>query len=182
MGYISTTGAYPLYFGTTGTARISILAGGNVGIGTDTPAYKLQVGNAGDGSQARANAWNLLSDIRLKTNFAEISDPVGIISGLRGFYFNWNVGTDKSRQLGLSAQDVEKVLPEIVSKGNDGYLSVEYSKLTPVLIEAIKEQQKQISSQNAQIESQKQENQQLKSELQTMKERLDRIEGMIAGK
>jgi hypothetical protein len=152
-----------LALGTNNTERIRIDFYGNVGIGTTAPGYKLQVGTAGDGSQARANAWNLLSDIRLKTNFAEIIDPLRIISSLRGFYFNWNVGTDKSRQLGLSAQDVEKVLPEIVSKGNDGYLSIEYSKLTPVLIEAIKDQQKQITGQQQQIESQQKEINGLKS-------------------
>ena len=64
--------------------------------------------------------------------------------------------------MGLSAQDVEKVLPEIVSKGNDGYLSVEYGKLAPILIEAIKEQQKQ-------IESAKEDNKQLKSEIDELK-------------
>jgi hypothetical protein len=146
--------------------RLAILSNGNVGIGTTSPGYKLQVGTAGDGSQARANAWNLLSDIRLKTNFAKIIDPLGIIASLKGFYFNWNLGTDKSRQLGLSAQDVVKVLPEIVSEGTDGYLSVEYSKLTPVLIEAVKEQQKIIEKQDA--------------EIQSLKYRLNQIEVMLA--
>jgi trimeric autotransporter adhesin len=162
-----------LALGTNNTERIRIDYYGNVGIGTTAPGYKLQVGSAGDGSQARANAWNLLSDLRLKTNLSGIIDPIGIISRLKGFYFNWNVGTDKSRQLGLSAQDVEKVLPEIVSQGNDGYLSVEYSKLTPVLIEAIKVQQQQ-------IESQKKENQQMKSELQALREEVDQIKALQA--
>jgi hypothetical protein len=160
-------------FGSTNGDLIINNSGGNVGIGTTSPGYKLQVGIAGDGSQARANAWNVLSDIRLKSDFVKIIDPLGIISSLRGFYYNWNIGTDKSRQLGLSAQDVEKVLPEIVSEGSDGYLSVEYSKLTPVLIEAIKEQQQQ-------IESTKQENQQLKSELEVIKEKMERIEALLA--
>jgi trimeric autotransporter adhesin len=168
--YISNTGTGPhdaLIYGEFDNKILGFNA--NVGIGTTSTGYKLQVGDAGDGSEARANAWNLLSDVRLKTNFEEIIDPLRMVSSLRGFYFNWNVGTDKSRQLGLSAQDVEKVLPEIVSKGNDGYLSVEYGKLTPVLVEAIKEQQKQISSQQQQIESTKLENQQLKSELNELK-------------
>ncbi|MGA1978351.1 MAG: tail fiber domain-containing protein [Bacteroidales bacterium] len=141
---------------------VTVLKNGDVGLGTTTPGCKLQVGILGDGSLARANAWDVLSDVRLKTNFAEIIDPLRIVSCLKGFYFNWNVGTDKSRQVGLSAQDVEKVLPEIVSKGNDGYLSVEYGKLAPILIEAIKEQQKQ-------IESAKEDNKQLKSEIDELK-------------
>ncbi|HVN57377.1 MAG TPA: tail fiber domain-containing protein [Bacteroidales bacterium] len=138
---------------------------GNVGIGV-SPSYKFQVGVAGDGSQARANAWNLLSDMRLKKNITDIQNPVGILSSLHGFYFNWNQGTDNSRQLGLSAQEVEKVLPEIVSKGGDGYLSVEYSKLAPVLIEAIKDQQKTIKM--------------LQEENVSLKDRLDKIENLVS--
>ena len=45
---------------------------------------------------------------------------------------------------GLSAQEIEKIYPEIVSTGEDGYKSVDYGKLTPVLVEAIKEQQDQL--------------------------------------
>jgi len=127
-------------------------AGGNVEIGTTSTGYKLQVGNAGDGTQARANAWNLLSDIRYKTGFEYLNDALSKISEIKGFYFYWNTGTDKTRQFGLSAQDVEKVLPEVVSKGTDGYLSVDYGKLTPLLIEGIKDQQKQIESQQKEID------------------------------
>jgi hypothetical protein len=126
-------------------------SGGYVGIGTSTPGYKLQVGNAADGSQARANAWNLLSDIRYKTEIEYLNNPLDMISTLKGFYFYWNTGTDKNRQFGLSAQDVEKVLPEVVSKGTDGYLSVDYGKLVPLLIEGIKDQQQQIESYKSEI-------------------------------
>ncbi len=48
------------------------------------------------------------------------------------------------RQVGLIAQEVEEVLPEAVGKSPDGYKTVDYEKLVPVLVEAIKEQQKQI--------------------------------------
>ena len=78
-------------------------------------------------------------------------------------------------QIGLIAQDVEKVFPNLVMTDNNGYKAVSYEKLSVVLLEGMKEQQQQ-------IESQKHENQQLKSELQAMKERIDRIEGMMAGK
>lgn len=117
---------------------------GNVGIGTNAPGYKLQVGNAGDGTQARANAWNLLSDARLKKDLVRLNDPIRIINSLNGYYFYWNTGIDQTRQIGFSAQEVREFLPEIVSEGEDGYLSVEYGKMTPLLLEAIKEQQKQI--------------------------------------
>jgi hypothetical protein len=116
----------------------------NVGVGTTTPFYKLQVGNAGDGTQARANAWNILSDARLKKNFTKLINPLEMVRKLNGYYFYWNSGIDESRQVGFSAQQVSEVIPEVVSKGDDGYLSLEYSKMVPLLVEAIKAQQNQI--------------------------------------
>jgi hypothetical protein len=127
-----------------GFIGFTVSAAGNTGIGTYSPGYRLQVGNAGDGTQARANSWGLLSDIRYKTDIEVLTGALEKISGINGFYFHWNTGIDKTRQFGLSAQDVEKVLPEVVSTGEDGYMSVDYGKLVPLLVEGMKEQQQQI--------------------------------------
>jgi septal ring factor EnvC (AmiA/AmiB activator) len=83
------------------------------------------------------------------------------------------------RQIGVIAQEVEKVFPELVTTSDRGYKMVDYSKFTPVIIEAMKEQQKQIDRQQKLIESAKQENQQLKSELQSLKEKMEQIEAML---
>ena len=72
------------------------------------------------------------------------------------------MGFDKETQFGFIAQEFEQVIPELVKTDKDGYKSIDYVKVTPVLVEAIKEQQQQ-------IESVKQENQQLKSELGELK-------------
>ncbi|MCK7539735.1 MAG: tail fiber domain-containing protein [Marinilabiliales bacterium] len=87
-----------------------------------------------------------------------------MVEKLNGYYFFWNSGTDQSRQIGFSAQEVNEVLPEVVSKGEDGYLSVEYGKITPLLAEAIK----QLKAENDRLSL---ENDQLKTEqvlLQTL--------------
>jgi hypothetical protein len=118
---------------------------GNVGIGTASPNYKLQVGEAGDGSEARANAWNTLSDKRLKTNLNKISNAVDKVTRINGYYFNWEHGKDTGRHVGVIAQEVHEVLPEIISEDSKGLKSLDYGKLTPLLIEAIKEQQKIIN-------------------------------------
>ncbi len=131
--------------------RMTWLKNGNVGIGTQTPSYKLQIGIAGDGSQARANAWNTFSDKRWKTNIVLIDNPLKKLQSINGYYYNWKNGTDKSTQVGVIAQEVEKVLPEIVSTDDEGYKSLDYSKLAPLLIEAVKQQQQIISKQNEQI-------------------------------
>jgi hypothetical protein len=91
------------------------------------------------------------SDMRLKTKLGDIKDPIGKIQALNGFYYEPNevaesYGYEKETRVGLSAQEVEAVLPEIVTDApiGDGYKTVDYAKLVPVLVEAIKEQQKQI--------------------------------------
>ena len=72
------------------------------------------------------------------------------------------MGFGEEIQFGFIAQEFEEVIPELVKTDKDGYKSIDYVKLTPVLVEAIKEQQQQ-------IESTKKENQQLKSELDELK-------------
>jgi hypothetical protein len=87
------------------------------------------------------------SDERLKTNFKPIENAVDKVLQLRGFTYNFNeigegFGFDTSlRHAGVSAQEVQAVLPEAVCPApvNDEYLTVKYDKLVPLLIEAIKE-------------------------------------------
>jgi hypothetical protein len=87
------------------------------------------------------------SDERLKTNFEPIENAVDKVLKLRGFTYNFNeigegLGFDTSlRHAGVSAQEVQTVLPEAVcpAPANDEYLTVKYDKLVPLLIEAIKE-------------------------------------------
>ena len=153
--WVDTDPLFEVGNGTSNEVRrnaMTVLKNGNVGIGTATPAYKLQVGAAGDGTQARANAWNNLSDARLKKDFTGLMDPLDMLEQINGFYFYWNAGTDRTRQIGFSAQEVLEVLPEVVSKGEDGYLSIEYGKMAPLLLEAIKAQQKEIESLRARLE------------------------------
>jgi hypothetical protein len=81
------------------------------------------------------------SDEKLKTNISTIQDPINIIKQLRGVEYNWKDNGQKS--MGVIAQEVEKILPYLVSE-NENSKSVMYSNMVGLLIEAIKEQQKQI--------------------------------------
>ena len=97
-----------------------------------------------------------VSDRRLKENFLPISDSISKIKQLNGLTFNWNdKGVELSnnmkdkdkREVGLLAQDVEKILPEAVQvwdEENNDYKSVLYDRLVPLLVEGMKEQQEQI--------------------------------------
>jgi hypothetical protein len=112
------------------------------------------------------------SDSRFKHNIQKIDDPIGKLEQINGVYFDWRKDEFKEmqfsdrRQLGIIAQDVEKVLPEIVSEDNKGYKAVAYDKLTVVLVEAVKEQQKTIKS--------------LQSENAMLKDRLDKLESAVS--
>jgi len=85
------------------------------------------------------------SDSRLKTNINTIDNSLNKVLSMRGVsYYRTDVETDK-KKIGLIAQEVAKVLPEVVTKNEDGMFSVAYGNIVGLLIEAIKEQQKQIN-------------------------------------
>ncbi len=97
------------------------------------------------------------SDIRLKKNVETISDALTKVMGLRGVtYYRKDIDDDK-RHIGVIAQEIQEILPEVVSESKDNNdetvstLSVSYGNITAVLIEAIKEQQKIIEEQGKRI-------------------------------
>jgi hypothetical protein len=95
------------------------------------------------------------SDERLKDNIQLISNPIEKVQQLRGVEFDWN---DKSifksgkHDYGVIAQDVEKVLPELVKETHTGYLGVDYDKMIGLLIEVAKEQEKRIKELSAKVD------------------------------
>jgi hypothetical protein len=81
------------------------------------------------------------SDCRLKTNIQSISDSLNKLSKINGVCFDWNgvLDTHSGSDIGVIAQEVEEVLPLIVTTRDNGYKAVRYEKIIPLLIEAIKE-------------------------------------------
>jgi len=86
-----------------------------------------------------ANGWSSTSDERLKDITDSISNGVAKVCTLRAVTYTWKSDSEKIPQVGLIAQDVQKVLPEAVSEGSDGYLGVRYTEIVPLLVAAIKE-------------------------------------------
>jgi hypothetical protein len=81
---------------------------------------------------------NSTSDRRLKENIRPIIGGLDLVKNLHGVRFNFNFGDTEKERIGLIAQDVELVLPEVVND-NDGTLHITYQNIVSVLIEAIKE-------------------------------------------
>ncbi|WP_339791536.1 tail fiber domain-containing protein [uncultured Imperialibacter sp.] len=116
-----------------------------------------------------ATNFNTTSDGRLKENITPIEHSLANTLKLRGVSYNWvDKAKSQSRQIGVIAQEVEKVYPEFVHTNEEGMKSVNYAQMVAVLIEAIKEL-------NTQIETLKTENASLKTELATASNNEKRI-------
>ena len=124
---------------------------GSVGIGVTAPTYRLQLPNtANNAGKGQANAWVTYSDISLKENIQTISGGLDKIMALRGVTFDWKgQGVASS---GFIAQEVEPIIPDLVSTDINGIKSLDYGRFTPYLVEAIKEQQLQIQTAYNRIE------------------------------
>lgn len=128
-----------------GNDRLILSDTGNVGIGTMTPSQRLHVA----GNICATGTIGVCSDARFKEHVEPVSGALEKVDRLRGVAFDWKREAfpdhqfAEDRQLGFIAQEVVEVLPQVVSRGEDGYLSVDYGRLTPLLVEAIKELRKE---------------------------------------
>jgi len=132
---------------TIGTSTYHV-ANGNVGIGNTAPNATLQVqGNAN--VSGNAAHFDNISDISLKENIIQLTNSIELLSKLNPVSFDWKDSGEKS--FGLIAQEVEKILPEIVHQKTDNTKTVSYIQLIPLLIQAIKIQQQQIDNINRKV-------------------------------
>lgn len=164
----STTANTDLDLGGSGANQI--LVSGNIFAGSATTQYQvihkgctadsLQLGSLGIGTAASGTAGEIratnnitayYSDMRLKNKLYNIDNPLWKVMRLSGFYFEPNeiaqaFGYELKREVGVSAQEVEAVMPEAVAPApiSDKYLTVRYEKLVPLLIEAIKELKREV--------------------------------------
>lgn len=120
---------------------VGIVTTSNVGVNTDNPTSALTIyGDVSVSGIITAADYNSASDIRLKENVNVIDNPLDKIVKLEGVNFQWKESGKKS--LGVIAQEVEKVLPELVS--GEETKTVNYNGIIGLLIECVKEQQKEI--------------------------------------
>lgn len=153
-----------------------LVGGTKVGINTATPGVALQV----VGSICYTGGITSCSDGRYKEDIETIDNALDLVEHLRGVEYKWkkdeypDMRFSDGQQLGLVAQEVKEVLPELVTEDAGGYYSVDYVKLTPILIEAIKEQQKTIEELKKKVSD--------KDELTERLNKLERLVGAIVDK
>jgi hypothetical protein len=121
----------------TSTQTGALQVYGGVGIGGD-----LYVGRDIYGLGEITAYYGATSDRRLKTNIGSINNGLAKVLTLDGIVYNWNELANKDldvKEVGVIAQQIQAVLPEAVVEREDGYLTVKYERIIPLLIEAIKE-------------------------------------------
>uniref|UniRef100_A0A6C0BD78 Peptidase S74 domain-containing protein n=1 Tax=viral metagenome TaxID=1070528 RepID=A0A6C0BD78_9ZZZZ len=141
-GFISSMStADSIRFNGAGTEIARFTNSGNLGVGTTTPSHAVDV--VGEGyftGNVTASNFLTLSDGQYKTNIRQIEGASGVISSLNGVRFQWKEGGD--HDLGFIAQNVQEVFPEGVYGSN--ILHVNYQKVIPILVEAVKELQERV--------------------------------------
>jgi hypothetical protein len=155
------------------TEALRVLIDGKIGMGVTAPSEKLEV--AGN---VKADAFLYNSDARLKKNISTIQNPLEKIMKLRGVNFTWKSSNEKT--VGFVAQEVERVVPELVKTSPTTSLkSVQYSNIVAIIVEAIKELRGQNSREVATL---KEENRKLRTKVETLEQRLDRLEQRSASR
>jgi hypothetical protein len=172
-----------------------------IGIGTSTPSEKLEicgnlkvVGTINASSTITASTGvTCSSDKRFKTDIRPLTHSLSKVLDIQGVNYKWKVNEfpekqfSETNQIGFIAQEIELIYPELVFTDKDGYKSVDYSRLSPILVEAIKElnaknEAQQLLIQGLEDSNKKwestttsllKENQLLKSDIQKIKEHLN---------
>jgi|GEM_PF-1146810 len=138
---------------TQGRFHISLLSGGSL----EERLFLAHDGNLTIDGKFNSQGIQETSDARFKKNIAGISNALSTVLSLEGVTYNWRTEEFPERsftdrmEYGVIAQQIEKFVPELVSTDENGYKSVQYSHMVPLLLEAIKEQQDIINSQSKEL-------------------------------
>lgn len=165
---------------TGGTEKMRVLANGNIGIGTTTPSEKLHI----DGNVLAVN-FNNSSDRRWKKDISEINDVRKTLNAIHPVSYEWRVKEfpnkdfDHKTHYGVIAQELEEVLPELVSTDNEGYKSVDYLGMIGLLVKGFQERGAEIERLKMELSGETAANQ---TAIATLESRLARLEALLTEK
>lgn len=149
---------FSIKVGTPPTAAQDIVVSkdGKVGIRNANPVYTLDV----NGTVAGTSPYTNSSDRRFKKAIQPLENALTKVLQIKGVSFDWRhtefpeKNFTRGREIGFIAQDLQPILPEVVNQDHNGYYSVEYANLVPVLVEAVKELNEKLEQANAKIAQQ----------------------------
>ena len=128
----------------------SLTTSGNVSGSSTSILTMSEISSSGDiVAEGDVVAYNS-SDVRLKDNIEVIKGSLDKIDGIRGVEFDWNDKSpgwaqERGHDIGVIAQEVQKIIPEIVVERKNGYLGVDYKRIVPLLIESVKELRQEVN-------------------------------------
>lgn len=166
------------------------LANQRIGIGTTTTSDKLhvagdiRVGTAGTNGCLKDFGGGTItgtcsSDVRLKKNFRELSSVSEKLAQVQPFFYQWRSEEFPDRhysddeQLGVKAQDIQRIFPNLVVVDEDGFLQVKYADFTMYLLKGFSEHHNQLENQSRKIASLEEENASLKKQVSDLKNKFD---------
>jgi hypothetical protein len=148
LGVSDTTGQTGIDLTLTGDTLSGVVSGLTTSSNAQFNSFGVGTAASGVAGEIRATGDVVAfysSDERLKDNIKNISNPIDKVKQIGGYEFDWNENsTHTGHDVGVIAQEIEKVLPELVTIRDNGYKAVRYEKIVALLIEAVKEQQSQI--------------------------------------
>jgi hypothetical protein len=167
------------YAGVNSAGTGNLIASGSVGIGvTSTAGYALYVNGT---AYSTSGTWSA-SDRRFKKDITPIPDALEKVLGLEGVNYEFKSEAfpekhfESGKQIGLIAQDVEKVIPEAVATGKDGYKSVNYPNLVALVINSVKELYTKLTHTDQQVAAVSADISQLKAENAALKAKVENLE------
>src|SRR5579863_5168310 len=163
--------------------RISIEQHGNVGIGTTSPDNLLTVNGSAD--KPGGGSWGTYSDGRLKTVNGSFTTGLSQVMKIQPVHYRYKADNamgirDTDEHIGVVAQEVQKVIPEAVTENSKGYLLVNNDPIIWTMLNAIKEQQRQIKQQQNLLRTQSAAMRSLKAEVRETRESLRKVKAQVA--
>lgn len=145
----------PLFFQQGGTTKVTLDASGRLGIATSSPTDNLSVN--GTASKPGGGSWLVFSDERLKNVQGRYNSGLSAVMQLQPIRYQYkpnNAAGLKSDEeyVGFGAQAVQKIIPEAVTRNANGYLQVNNDPILWTMLNAIKEQQKEIADLKEQVQ------------------------------
>lgn len=160
-----------------GANRITVQANGNVGIGTETPAFLFHVN--GTAGKPGGGSWSNASDVRLKTNIHDLDNVLDRYLALHGVSYEYidpqAIHELPGQQIGMIAQEVETVFPQWVDAGPDGYKRLTYRGFEALSVEAVRQLRAEKDAQIEQLRAEKD------AQIDDLRARLETLENAMQG-
>ena len=185
--------AYPVAIGRTDLGGLFVdteTNDSNVGIGTESPQFKLHV--AGSAGKPGGGSWSNSSDHRLKKNISDLDGSLDRLMRLRGVSFEYidpkAINELEGERIGMIAQEVEEVLPDWVDEGGHGYKTVTYRGFEALTVEALRELREERHRQlgelrqekNRQLAEKDDEIRELRTRSTDLESRVAQLEALVA--